>query len=93
MVRAMSEYETSIKQTPTTGLRAVKAFACDRGVSTVTVWRWRKRGWITTVNICGMPYVDLASANEFDERARKGEFAAPPKGAARTSNKARVQDV
>jgi hypothetical protein len=84
--RHMQTHETSV-----TGTRAAKAVARDRGVSDVTVWRWGKRGWIKIVNICGRPYVDLASLAEFDERARKGEFAAPPSGAAGASSKARVE--
>ncbi len=57
------------------GLRAAKAVARDRGVSDVTLWRMGKRGWVRIVNVCGRAYVDLASLAEFDERARRGEFA------------------
>lgn len=71
-----------------TGLRAAKAVARDRGVSDVTLWRWRKNGWIKLVNISGRPYVDLASLAEFDRRAAAGEFARPPSGAARRSTEA-----
>jgi hypothetical protein len=32
----------------------------------VTAWRWRKRGWLKTVNIAGRPYLtDKALAGEF----------------------------
>ncbi|HEV2328789.1 MAG TPA: hypothetical protein VGY56_08390 [Verrucomicrobiae bacterium] len=74
-----------------TGLRAARAVARDRGVSPITVWRWRRRGWISIVNISGKPYVDLASLARFDERARMGEFSQPPPGAARKSAEARAK--
>jgi hypothetical protein len=76
-----------------TGLRAAKAVARDRGVSDVTLWRWRTRGWIKTVNICGKKYVDLQSLADFDRRAAQGEFAKAPAGAAGKSAEARAARV
>ncbi len=55
----------------------------------VTIWRWRQNGWIKVVNICGKPYVDLASLAEFDRRAAAGEFAKAPAGAALISQEER----
>jgi hypothetical protein len=75
---------------PVSGLRAAKAFCRDRGISDVTLWRWRRRGWIKVVNISGKCYVDLRSLDEFDERARRGEFSQPPSGAAKRSAEARA---
>jgi hypothetical protein len=72
------------------GIRAAKAVARDRGVGPVTIWRWAQRGWINVVNISGRPYVDLASLKEFDDRARRGEFAKAPAGAAGRSHKVRL---
>ena len=57
-------------------------------MSDVTLWRWARRGWIKTANICGKVYVDLASLAEFDRRAAAGEFSRPPSGAARKSSEA-----
>lgn len=73
-----------------TGLRAATAVCRERAISDVTLWRWRKRGWIKTVNICGKCYVDLAELARFDSRAARGEFAKAPRGAAGASNKARL---
>jgi hypothetical protein len=75
----------------TTGLRAVKAVARDRGISDVTLWRWERRGWIKTVNICGKKYAVLESLAEFDRRAAAGEFAKPPHGAAGASARKRAE--
>ena len=75
----------------TTGLRSAKAVARDRGISDVTLWRWNRRKWIKTVNICGKNYVDLQSLADFDRRAAAGEFAKAPAGAAGASSKARAE--
>jgi hypothetical protein len=75
----------------TTGLRAAKAVARDRGISDVTLWRWNRRKWIKTVNICGKNYVDLQSLADFDRRAAAGEFAKAPAGAAGASSRARAE--
>jgi hypothetical protein len=74
----------------TAGLRAAKAVARDRGISDVTLWRWDRRGWIKTANICGKKYVDLQSLAEFDRRAAAGDFARPPAGAAKRAAEARA---
>ncbi len=58
-------------------------------MSPITIWRWAKNGWITVINICGRPYVNLASLDEFDRRAEAGEFAKTPAGAALASQKER----
>jgi predicted site-specific integrase-resolvase len=45
------------------------------GVTACTVWRWRKKGWLTTVNIAGRQYLTQAAIDEFHRRAVAGEFA------------------
>jgi hypothetical protein len=87
----VSTRESPVAATPTNGLRAAKAVARERGVSDVTLWRWERRGWIKTVNICGKKYADLESLAEFDRRAAAGEFAAPPHGAAGASARKRAE--
>jgi len=44
------------------------------GISDVTAWRWRKSGWLTTVNIAGRPYLTDKAVSEFLHRAEAGEF-------------------
>jgi hypothetical protein len=53
------------------------------GKSAVTVWSWRRRGWLRTINICGRPYILPADAEEFMRRAAAGEFSREPAGAAK----------
>jgi predicted site-specific integrase-resolvase len=45
------------------------------GVTACTAWRWRKKGWLKTVNICGRQYLTQDSLDEFQRRAVAGEFA------------------
>jgi len=56
-------------------------FAFDRWLkdidkTPVTGWRWRRLGWIQTVNICGRLYVSRDEIKRFEQRAAAGEFAA-----------------
>jgi predicted site-specific integrase-resolvase len=45
------------------------------GVTACTIWRWRKKGWLKTINICGRLYLTQAAINEFHDRAELGEFS------------------
>jgi hypothetical protein len=45
------------------------------GVTACTAWRWRKKGWLKTVNICGRQYLTVEAIEEFRGRAERGEFA------------------
>jgi len=63
-----------------TGLTPFHAFLTGLGRTSVTGWRWRRRGWITTVSIAGRLYVTQAEIQRFSERAQRGEFAAVKTG-------------
>jgi len=45
------------------------------GKTPPTGWRWRRRGWIETVNIAGRLYISRAAIVEFERRAAAGEFS------------------
>ena len=45
------------------------------GVTACTIWRWRKKGWLVTINIAGRQYLTQAAIDEFHRRAVAGEFA------------------
>ena len=49
------------------------------GVTACTIWRWRKKGWLTTVNIAGRQYLTQDAIDEFHRRAVAGDFAQTPK--------------
>lgn len=57
---------------------------CERvGVAPVTAWRFRKRGWLKTINIAGRVYLTDEAMKEFNRRAESGEFAQAPRVPAR----------
>jgi hypothetical protein len=60
------------------------------GLSAVTLWRYRKKGMLTTVNICGRQYILRAQIARFNERAAAGEFAEPPNHPRKSSTLARI---
>ncbi len=45
------------------------------GVTHITAWRWRKKGWLKTVNIAGRQYLTQEAIDEFHRRVVAGEFA------------------
>jgi len=45
------------------------------GRSQITGWRWRRKGWISTLNIAGRVYVSREEIDRFTARAKAGEFA------------------
>jgi hypothetical protein len=45
------------------------------GVTPCTAWRWRKKGWLKTINIAGRQYLTQEAIGEFQRRAAAGEFA------------------
>lgn len=47
----------------------------ESGLSPCTWWRYRQRGWITTIVIAGRHYVTREAMEEFNRRAAAGEFA------------------
>jgi predicted site-specific integrase-resolvase len=59
-------------------MMSLDKFIEQTGLSAVTLWRYRKKGMITTVNICGRQYILRSEIARFDQRAAAGEFAKPP---------------
>ena len=59
----------------TTGLTPLRVWAKSIGCNPATVGRFRKRGWLATVNISGRQFVSAEGAAEFHRRAAAGEFA------------------
>jgi hypothetical protein len=59
-------------------MMSLNKFIEQTGLSPVTVWRYRKKGMLTTVNICGRQYILRSEIARFNGRAAAGEFAKPP---------------
>jgi predicted site-specific integrase-resolvase len=61
------------------------------GVTPVTAWRWRQRGWLKTVNIAGRQYLTQEAIDEFHRRAVAGEFVQVHKVPSRNGNSQRPE--
>ena len=60
---------------PISGLVSFEAWLRDIDKTPATGWRWRQRGWIKAVNICGRVYVSRSEIASFEARAAAGEFS------------------
>jgi predicted site-specific integrase-resolvase len=60
-------------------LLSLKKFNELVGVSSVTTWRWRRSGWLATVNIAGRLYLTDQGLRDFLQRAEAGDLAKEPK--------------
>jgi hypothetical protein len=70
---------------------ALKHFQDMMGVSRCTIYRYRRLGWLTVINIAGRPYVTPEAATDFNRRAAAGEFKKAPHGVAATQRKGSEQ--
>jgi len=57
---------------------ALDKFIEQSGLSAVTLWRYRRVGWLNTLNICGRHYLTRSEIARFNARAAAGEFAKEP---------------
>jgi len=57
---------------------ALDKFIEQSGLSAVTVWRYRRAGWLNTLNICRRHYLTRSEIARFNERTAAGEFAKQP---------------
>ncbi len=64
-------------QAQTRGLVPIplRRWAAEIGRTPATVWRWRKLGWLHTINIAGKQFVMPDEAERFAARAAAGEFS------------------
>ena len=67
-----AEAERNQKTPP---IQPLNAFCRGVGISTITAWRFRKRGWLRTENIAGRQYITAEAVEEFLRRAKAGDFA------------------
>lgn len=61
------------------GFIALTRWCESAGLSPITAWRFRKRGWLKTINIAGRLYLTDEASQEFSARAQAGEFSRKPK--------------
>lgn len=60
---------------PISGIAPFEKWLEEIGKTPATGWRWRKYGWVDTVNICGRLYISRAEIARFEQRAAAGEFS------------------
>ena len=65
----------SVSSSGSSNLIALNHWLTSIGVRSITVWRWRKKGWITVQNIAGRCYISRETIADFERRAAAGEFA------------------
>jgi hypothetical protein len=63
-------------------LVALRKWTKEIGISAVTAWRWAKFGRIHPIDIAGKLYLSADDLYQFEQRAKAGEFAKGPTGAA-----------
>ena len=71
-------YMHDLSRNTNAGLVSFDKFLESSGLSNVTGWRYRKRGWLVCINIAGRHYIEQSEIARFIERARAGEFAKSP---------------
>ena len=64
-----------ISRAPASPIVLFGLFLESLGVTPPTGWRWRKLGWIKTLNIAGRVYISREEINRFQQRAASGEFS------------------
>ena len=56
---------------------SLSKWLAEVGITPITAWRWRKRGWLKTVNIAGRQYLTQEAIDEFYRRADMGASILP----------------
>ena len=54
---------------------SLDAFLRESGLSPATGWRFRRKGWLKTIQIAGRHYITREAIAEFNTRAAAGEFS------------------
>jgi hypothetical protein len=71
-----ADFDKRLNKTyPTSSLVSFEKWLQEMAKTPATGWRWRQRGWIRTVNICGRLYLSREEILNFERRAAAGEFA------------------
>jgi len=83
----MSFNQISPSENIGSNLIALNQWGEQIGRTQATIWRWRRDGWLKSINIAGRVYVSRQAIAEFERRAAAGEFSkehvTPKRGAAR----------
>jgi hypothetical protein len=69
----VSEHTISYK--PASNLLVYDRWLQEIGRTPATGWRYRRRHWISTINIAGRLYITRDEVARFEARAAAGEFS------------------
>ena len=64
------------------GITSLSVYRRQLGVSKTTMWRYRRNGWLKTINVLGKLYVTRQAIAEFEAMLCSGELAKEPHGCA-----------
>ena len=64
------------------GITSASVYRRQLGVSKTTFWRFRRNGWLKTINCLGKLYCTRESIAEFEAMMRSGKLAKEPHGCA-----------
>src|SRR5687768_7900221 len=85
--------QSMISEITMNGIRSLSKWCREIGVNPITAWRWRKSGWLKTVNIAGRQYVTDEAIAEFQRRAESGEFSKEHRVPGKRESKFRTSDI
>ena len=80
----MQIFQNDSRTFETSGLLSLSSYTKRTGISAITAWRWRRNGWLPTVNISGRAYLRVEDIAEFERRAAAGEFSKHHRGACKS---------
>jgi hypothetical protein len=63
-------------------LLALDAYRKELGRSKATIWRYRQKGWLKTINVLGRLYVSREAVAAFERLINSGDLAKEPHGCA-----------
>lgn len=64
------------------GVKSLSTYRRELGRSKTTMWRYRRNGWLKTINVLGKLYITRESIAEFEAMMRSGKLAKEPHGCA-----------
>lgn len=64
------------------GITSASVYRRQLGVSKTTLWRYRRNGWLKTINVLGKLYITREAIAEFEAMMRSGALAKEPHGCA-----------
>lgn len=82
LVTTQSNTEAAASVISCDNVISLDAYRKILGRSKVTVWRYRRNGWLKTVNFLGKLYVTREAIADFEAKITSGEFAKVPHGCA-----------